>query len=328
MRDGLISVIIPVYRAERYLERCYASLRRQTYAHFELIFVDDGSPDASGRLCDEFASRDARVKVVHGRNKGVAVARNIGTRLAIGEYVTFVDSDDWVEPEYLAHLHLLLSRFPQADYSECSISERWDGIGHVMDSSGLETCYNGCAAADSLLYGDHLYTAVCAKLFRRSLFEQVRFREGCVYEDMYFIADILSRVNAVAYSAKPLYVYDVHPGSITTTPDLSHAKMHYDSAEALCRTVEARFGVEMKSAVRRYMTYARLRLLRNLLACGEKEPGLDRKLRREIMSTGWPVVLDRRASLRDKLGVLSVFPGVTAYGWAWKIYTALRGKAR
>ena len=102
--DKLISVIVPVYNVEKYLPRCIESILRQTYPHFELILVDDGSLNKSGAICDRYAKKDARVKVIHKENAGISTARNAGVDMAQGEYISFVDSDDWVREDYLEKL--------------------------------------------------------------------------------------------------------------------------------------------------------------------------------------------------------------------------------
>ena len=109
MNTPFISIVVPVYNVERYLPRCIESILRQTYTNFELILVDDGTPDRSGIICDRYAERDSRIRVIHKENGGVSTARNTGIDAAKGEWITFVDSDDWVSDEYLktltTHLH-------------------------------------------------------------------------------------------------------------------------------------------------------------------------------------------------------------------------------
>lgn len=106
----LISIIVPVYRAEKYLDRCVKSILNQTYINFELILVEDGSPDASGALCDRWAERDNRIRVIHKENGGASSARNRGLDIARGEYIAFVDSDDWIEPQMYEYLYVAMEK--------------------------------------------------------------------------------------------------------------------------------------------------------------------------------------------------------------------------
>ena len=117
----LISIIVPVYKAEKYLSECIDSIISQTYENFELILIDDGSPDNSGKICDEYAEKDKRIKVIHKENAGVSSARNIGLDNASGEYIAFIDSDDFVDKQYLEKLHCNL-KHNDADISLCRLS--------------------------------------------------------------------------------------------------------------------------------------------------------------------------------------------------------------
>ena len=107
-----VSIIVPVYKAEKYLNRCVDSILAQTFTDFELLLIDDGSPDRSGEICDEYAKKDSRIRVFHKKNGGVSSARNLGLDNVLGEYVTFVDSDDWVEPDFVETMIQTYEKFP------------------------------------------------------------------------------------------------------------------------------------------------------------------------------------------------------------------------
>lgn len=119
-QEALISVIVPIYRVEEYLPRCIDSLLAQTYQNIQIILVDDGSPDACGRICDEYASTDKRIQVIHKENGGLSDARNAGLSASKGDYIAFVDSDDWVASEYLERMQQSLCKH-DADICECSV---------------------------------------------------------------------------------------------------------------------------------------------------------------------------------------------------------------
>ena len=114
----MISIIVPIYKVEEYLPRCIESILNQTYQDFELILVDDGSPDLSGDICDVYAETDPRIKVIHQENSGISDARNEGLSRAKGEYISFIDSDDWVHPEFLQQLLYTIEKY-DADIAEC-----------------------------------------------------------------------------------------------------------------------------------------------------------------------------------------------------------------
>ena len=117
--EELVSVIIPVYKVEKYLERCVESVQKQTFQNLEIILVDDGSPDLCGAMCDEMAKTDPRIKVIHKNNGGLSDARNVGIEMASGNYIVFVDSDDWLDLDMIALLYRVLKKY-NADIAECS----------------------------------------------------------------------------------------------------------------------------------------------------------------------------------------------------------------
>ena len=190
-----ISVIVPVYRAETWLPRCVDSLLQQEKKELEIILVDDGSPDGSGAICDSYASEyPERVRVLHIDNGGQGRARNKGMELARGEYLGFVDSDDWVEPSMYRKL-LETAERERADVVVCGIRAlREDGSEELLP---VWREGNPMAAAGS----------ACNKLFRRSAIGEIRFPEGLWYEDFSFSAKLLMRSKKTAYLPEALYDY-------------------------------------------------------------------------------------------------------------------------
>lgn len=203
-----ISVIVPVYKVEAYVEKCLASLAAQTYPNMEVIVVDDASPDGSGPLCDAWAARDRRFQVLHlSENQGLSAARNEGVRRASGAYTAFVDSDDYAEPGLLETLYRALTE-NQADVSVCGD----DGLGLKIvpgqTFSAAETAR--CLARRS----PFLWTA-WGKLFPTELARQIPFdRQALCCEDLLFFYQILKRVQRIAYVPDPLYHYVYREGSL------------------------------------------------------------------------------------------------------------------
>lgn len=200
-----ISVIVPVYKAEKYLERCVDSILAQTFADFELILVNDGSPDSSGAICDAYTAKDSRVKVIHKENGGVSAARNTGLDAAKGEFVAFVDSDDYVEPDYL---RVLL--WNDCDLSLCGNYKHLpDGVVITEHDLQLSACAVTTVLLESMLSSGKLYT-VWGKAFRRSLLQQLklRFREDiCYSEDTIFAMTFAAACETVCCHKEPLYHY-------------------------------------------------------------------------------------------------------------------------
>lgn len=204
-----VSVVVPVYNVEGFIERCVESLLKQSLGNFELILVDDGSTDNSGAVCDRLGERDARIKVIHTPNGGVSRARNLGLSEARGQFVSFVDSDDYVGPLYLEHL-------VEATGNNCDLVQ----AGYISKRRKAETAVpctqNEIVTGDGNTILMHLRGLVCAKLFRRSVIAEngVQFNpELTLAEDLCFVLDYLYYAREVAFVTATDYVYDIRDGS-------------------------------------------------------------------------------------------------------------------
>ncbi len=212
---GRISVVVPVYKTEKYLEKCVKSIIDQTYKDLEIILVNDGSPDGSGLLCDEIAKKDDRVKVIHKVNGGLSSARNAGIDAATGEYLGFVDSDDWIEPEMYEVLYKRLTQ-SGADISCCNIvRRRGDEKIPIIKEISLDATFSGHEAMERVLDDDEkILFSMANKLFRTELFKGLRLREGILFEDYQLMPQLLLRAEKVTCTGMPLYNYYESEGSI------------------------------------------------------------------------------------------------------------------
>lgn len=200
----VISIVVPVYKVEAYLNRCVDSILAQSFTDFELILVDDGSPDNSGKICDEYAEKDSRVRVIHQENGGAAVARNAGIDAAKGEWLAFIDSDDWVSPDYLA---LLL----QAAIT-CNVNISACNYRTVRNENDFETELMPESAArmniEEYWLEDRTRAIVpWGKLYKRSLYDNIRYPKGKYDEDEYTIYKVLFKENEIAYLNRKIYFY-------------------------------------------------------------------------------------------------------------------------
>ncbi len=225
----LVSVIVPVYNVEAFLPRCVDSILAQTYQNLEIILVDDGAKDSSGAICDGYAARDHRVRVIHKENGGLSSARNAGIDAARGGWLEFVDSDDWIEPDTVESL---LSEALE-NQVELVVGGRWD----VKETTG-EKRMGLCPPRREVLSGEELVgrifrwdscdSSACDKLFARRLFRAVRFPLGVVCEDLPIMYKIVLDAGRIAMLPKPIYNYYHRSGSITFTT-VSHKNFHYAS---------------------------------------------------------------------------------------------------
>ena len=212
MEKDLISIIIPVYNVEKYLKECVDSVRKQTYKNLEIILIDDGSKDNSGKLCDELAKEDNRIKVIHKENGGLSDARNVGIENATGEYIQFIDSDDFVEKDMIEILHNDICQ-EKADVSMCSLYLYKDGE-KTTDASYKREIFNKELVLKEILLDERVRSYAWNKMFKKSLFESIRFPKGKVFEDIYTMSPIFQKANKIVFNDIPLYYYRQREGSI------------------------------------------------------------------------------------------------------------------
>ena len=217
MNFPLISIIVPIYKVEKYLRRCLDSILAQTYTHLEIILIDDGSPDNCGKICDEYAAQDSRIKVIHQKNHGVYVARNAGLQAASGEYIGFVDGDDYIKPDmYQTLLEGALKN--QADITMCGqILLKPDGEQIVCLPYATEYMYpNNVAWLQDLMTHPLATHVLWNKLFTRQSIAGVCFNPQLRNAgDCEFLLDLLHRPLRITYIPTPLYYYVFRDSSIT-----------------------------------------------------------------------------------------------------------------
>lgn len=230
--DCLISVIIPVYKIENYIGHCVESVLAQTYQNLEVILVDDGSPDSCGIICDSYKEKDGRVVVIHKENGGLADARNAAIDIAKGEYLTCIDGDDYVEPDYIEYLYRLLED-ADADISCCG-HMKVDEDGNATPSRrkkhlGTLTFTREEALAEMLC--DHtLSNSAWAKLYKASLFSKVRYPKGKLFEDMFTTYKLIAGSHRVVYGEERKYDYLIRKTGLLTTAK-AHKRMDVIEAE-------------------------------------------------------------------------------------------------
>lgn len=207
-QKDLISIIVPVYNMEQYLERCMNSIWQQTYTNLEIILVDDGSTDHSPQMCDEYAGKDSRIKVVHKQNGGLSDARNAGLAVASGAYIGYVDSDDWIEPDMYEKMYQACVE-NQAQVAVCRYAQVYkdhtvqagNGNVTVFDKEELLRIYIG--DSDDYI----IYNSVWSKLFTREIVEGVQFPKGRNSEDIMYTTKAFCKADRGVYIDKCLYNY-------------------------------------------------------------------------------------------------------------------------
>ena len=225
----LISIIVPIYNVEAYLKRCVVSIQNQTYPNIEIILVDDGSPDKSGKLCDELAAKDERIKVIHKPNGGLSDARNAGIDLAQGEFLSFIDSDDYIHPQMMELLYQNLVE-AKADLSCCDIKNAYTTEAEYFDFDNKVKLYTNIEALEMLFtYYCQVFVMVCNKLYRKEAFAEFRFAKGKIHEDEFLTYKILHHSPKIVFSDARLYYYYQSPNSIMRS-QFSEKRLQYAEA--------------------------------------------------------------------------------------------------
>ena len=251
----MISVIVPVYNVEDYLHYAMESLENQTYKDMEVLLVDDGSSDGSGLLCDQYAQQYDWVTSYHKVNGGLSDARNYGVLKAKGDWITFLDPDDYLEPYALELLAELQGR-TQADMVSGKVEptayyHRYQNFH--LDQIDLDQVkvYDKAKALTEMLYGDLVTVSACGKLYRKELLEKAPFPKGRIYEDLYVISEHLNHAQSVALFHLPIYHYYHRPGSITASAFTPKQYEFYEAIDHLKEVVNATYpeSSELQEAI-------------------------------------------------------------------------------
>lgn len=245
---GKISVIVPIYNSEKYLNRCLDSLVNQTYKDIEIILVDDGSTDKSLQICMEYKDKDSRIIVIHKCNGGLSSARNIAIDSAKGDYITFVDSDDFVSLHYIEILYELAVHY-DADITMTHFVRGCEDKFEFKKVKGKVSKYTNIEFIEKrLIKGDS--QSACCKLYKRTIFNTLRFPEGIIWEDLAISAALFYEAKTIVEIKNPLYYYFQNPNGII------HSKFDIDKLQAIS-AYEKRLNFlkqkKMSGAYRRFM---------------------------------------------------------------------------
>lgn len=223
MEEPLISVIVPVYNVENYLRESINSIINQSYQNLEIIIVDDGSTDKSGKICDEFFLMDERIQVIHQENQGLSAARNTGMAYATAEFYFFIDSDDLIFPDVIRNLYEIMSNSD----ADITISGTYTSFSQTCDFPSLHEEnirvqeYNSIEAIQEILYSNNYATSVWGRLYRKHCFKNIHFPVGRYYEDLFTTYRVFLNAEKIAYTTKIGYLYFKRRGSISMENGLS-----------------------------------------------------------------------------------------------------------
>ena len=327
-REPLISIIIPIYNVADYLSRCLDSLVGQTYINFEAILVNDGSTDESKKICQEYVRKDKRFVLVNKKNGGVSSARNAGVDKATGDYITFVDPDDYVDPDYLNTL-LDTMRKHNADVSACGHITRYEASDVTISSAcGKQLALTAEEAIRAMLYETYegLGVSLWAKLFAKSVFDGVRFPEGKIFEDTAIVFELIGAAKTIGANLTSKYNYMMRGDSITNCNfDKSKLDM-LDATEYACDKAVKKFP-SLKCAAKSRKVYAYLSTLSQASKSTVKpDKKTTKMLIKYVRRHGLPLIFDKDVKSRNKIGIITSLFGFKFYCFSWGIYSKMTGR--
>lgn len=322
-----VSVIIPVYNVEKYLCRCIESILKQTYQNLEIILVDDGSSDRCPQICDEYSAKDERIIVCHEINKGVAAARNMALELSTGQYLTFVDGDDFIAPDYIECLYHIL-KLAAVDISLCgsrnieednsdNLSVWKTGEAEKIDASGI-LFFQRKEALRALMYQIPFDASPWGKMFKKELFDSIRFPEGCWYEDFAVMPRVFERAERFAFYPYDGYGY-VQRKQSTTLEEFSDKKMQLiEVAEANERFISERYP-ELLPAVYSRVVRANLHIY-SQIPLNLQYRNYRKQVRKNVRRRRRRVLMDRCARKGTKAALCLTYAGF----WTIRVFRRMK----
>ena len=320
--NPLISIIVPIYNVEKRLETCLKSILSQTYKNLEIILVDDGSPDNCGKICDEYKEKDPRIKVIHKENEGLSVARNRGIDESTGEYLAFVDSDDYVAVDYIEFMLKNLLK-TGADISAC-------GALFVHPSGKTERQYkddklyviDNHEALRRMCYNDGFFVTAWDKLYKKELFNSVRYNEGKVFEDTGTTYKVVDKANKIVFQCLPKYFYMISDDNSSITKcAFNEKKLDYvEMADEMAGYIKEKYP-DLTAAAERKQMHAAFSTLTQLVNSSTRNRSVEKMLISKIKSLKKGALKNPYTPVRDKIGILCLTFGFSFFSFAWKIYS-------
>lgn len=320
----LISIVVPVYGVENYLADCIDSIILQSYNNIEIILVDDGSKDNCPKICDEYAKKDKRIKVIHKKNGGLSDARNAGIEAATGKLITFIDSDDNVDTDYIKQLYETMRKY-KADISVCGHTAIYENK-QVSYSSDKEMSLNQKEALTKILYHEDIDSASWAKLYKTELFNDIKFPKGENYEDTSTTYKLFLKSKNIACNLKSQYNYMIRSNSIMTHSFGEKDMLLLTSWDNMASTILEHYP-ELLIAAIRGRTYARLCALRRVVNLEKRNKKLEKEFKKYILSNRRTMLKDKRCPKRDKFAVLTLSFGIPTFKASWAFYCKLTGRS-
>lgn len=297
MDNKLVSIIIPVYKVEEYLHECIDAVLKQTYKNLQIILVDDGSPDSCGLICDQYKINDPRIEVIHKENGGLSSARNRGLELAQGEYISFIDSDDYVSPVFIEELVNAAEEY-NSDVVCVDYTTEEQKLSCSKHSQSL--ILNTNDAISMLLNPTGYRCFAWNKLYKKYLFENIRYPEGRLYEDIVTTYELFKFCNKIVYINSPYYYYRVRESSISTS---DFSDRNYDLLYAINvvdKSCKKSFPDAYKELHIGFLTYY-LAFINQMIVSRKVDQDSEKELQRDIFRSFKNMLTSNNIPLKRKI---------------------------
>ncbi len=309
----LISIIVPIYKVEKYLNRCLDSIINQTYKDLEIILVDDGSPDNCGRICDEYELKDNRIKVIHKENGGLSDARNVAIDIAKGEYITFIDSDDYVTIDYVESLYNIINKYNAEMSISLPNSFKEGTIPAEYIESKKEKIFDPRMAVSTMFYQELFDNYAWAKLYHKSLFDNIRYPKGLLFEDLPTTYKLMFKCKTIVFINYKNYYYLQRNDSIEGG---AFNKEKYESALTVIEMMEKDPDIHLihKSYLCRKISF----LFHILLQVPNGNP-IAKFLFEEIKKYRFSVITNPKARKKSRLACILSYFGLNTMSYFYKL---------
>lgn len=310
--NELISIIVPVYNVEKYLDQCIESLVKQDYSNVEILLINDGSTDKSGEICENWKVKDNRIITIHLKNSGVSIARNIGIENSKGKYIYFIDSDDWLEYDTLSLLLKNLSIY-NADLSSCGIKKDYNNKKIVLNKDKKTIIVSQKRMFHEILCNESIYGYVCNKLFKAELVKGIIFdKDLYIQEDMDFTMEYLKKCKKCVYTEAEYYHYRQRIESVTGEIGYSYKKLSIVKVYEKAISLYEKYCPESLYIVQRNYLKININIIGRIKIAKYKNKKIQDQLKSNIDKYYWKVLKEKKNSLGMKINIFLsyYFPGV------------------
>ena len=319
MEKPLISVIVPAYNVEKFIGKCIDSILRQSFKDFEVLLIDDGAKDSTPEICDACAKKDSRIKVYHKENGGLSDARNYGIDRMQGKYVTFIDSDDYVDSGYFEYLYGLITQEEDIQIAICGKKSVREDENASPDPETFHEIITGERAVQKMLCGHGSGHSAWGKLYSANLWKTVRYPKGKIYEDYATTYRVMALVDKAAWGNAAMYFYVQHIESIMHQKCSRRSLSLVDIADEETEFIVKKWPALKQEALARKVTSA-LKCLQNILnAKNEEFDDYKQKIVEDVRRHKGELLASKKVALKTKIKIIALLLGERTFGFIYNL---------